>query len=106
MDRATLAGVFEPFYTTKPVGQGTGLGLATVYGIITGAGGHAEIYSEPGLGTTITALLPAAAAARPAAAGSGPAAAPEAGRGGAGLLGQDQKRPRAHVSRILPPHRY
>jgi CheY-like chemotaxis protein len=61
---------FEPFYTTKPKGEGTGLGLATVYGIVTQTGGTVEIQSAPGAGTTIEVLLPATDAEAPAISAS------------------------------------
>ncbi len=58
MDAQTLARAFDPFFTTKDVGKGTGLGLSQVYGFCRQSGGHVQIESEPGRGTTVRMLLP------------------------------------------------
>jgi PAS domain S-box-containing protein len=107
MDQATIDRVFEPFFTTKPKGHGTGLGLSTVYGIITQAGGSVQIYSEPGLGTTFTVLLPAiektAALADHVAS---PAEAEHHGNGESILLVEDEESLRQLAHRILTGHGY
>ena len=99
MDAATLSKIFEPFFTTKDVGRGTGLGLATVYGIVKQIGGHVWVYSEPGHGATFKVYLPrdpaAIAANEPA-----PVAAARVQRGTV-LLVEDDPSVRRAVRRML-----
>ncbi len=105
MSRATVERAFEPFFTTKPKGQGTGLGLATIYGIITEAGGQVQIYSEPGVGTTITALLPATADTA-VVDGATVVTPAQAGRGETILVVEDEDSLRALTQRILTRNGY
>ena len=99
MPRHVADRAFEPFFTTRPKGEGTGLGLATVYGIVTQVGGYVQIYSEPGIGTTVTILLPAArdgSRAEPV-----PEQVPGGGGGETVLIVEDEPAMREVTRRIL-----
>jgi two-component system, cell cycle sensor histidine kinase and response regulator CckA len=100
MDGQTKARIFEPFFTTKELGKGTGLGLATVYGVIKQSGGWIWVESEPAKGTRFEVYLPSAAAAEEALAA--PAAIPIlAGRGETVLIAEDEDAVRELASRFL-----
>jgi PAS domain S-box-containing protein len=106
MDQATIERVFEPFFSTKPRGRGTGLGLATVYGIVTGVGGTIDIYSEQGLGTTVAVLLPATRQLAVAEAKPDLPAVDLRGQGEMILLVEDEVGLRAMASRLLTRNGY
>ncbi|MCC8362720.1 response regulator [Lysobacter sp. A6] len=97
-----LEKVFEPFFTTKPIGQGTGLGLSMTYGFARQSGGDARIVSTPGMGTTVTLLLPLGDAAHialdPHTSQSGP---PVAGNGETILIVEDADSVRELTATLL-----
>jgi PAS domain S-box-containing protein len=95
-----LPRIFEPFFTTKDVGKGTGLGLATVYGIIKQHRGWVEVSSRLGAGTTFEVFLPAASTAA-APASPSPAASPPRGGTETILLVEDDENVRALTRRVL-----
>ncbi len=99
MSRDQLSHIFEPFYTTKGVDQGSGLGLATVYGIVTQAGGFFEVDSAPGAGTAFSVLLPRSRQA--AARESRPVEASPVGGDETVLVVDDQAPVRSALARVL-----
>jgi len=105
MDPETTTHLFEPFFTTKAPGKGTGLGLATAYGIVKQSGGAISVYSEPGRGTTVKIYLPSAEAnAAAEAAEPAPAAAL---RGSETILVlEDEARVRKLVCEVLAGRGY
>jgi CheY-like chemotaxis protein len=106
MTPETLAHIFEPFYTTKAAGKGTGLGLATVYGIVQQHHGWIEVASSPGQGATFHVHLPASATpAWPEGAGEAHAV-PATGRGESILLVEDETNLRTTVAMTLRLHGY
>ena len=100
MDRETMAHVFEPFYTTKRAGQGTGLGLATVYGIVKQSHGSLTVYSEPGHGSTFKVYFPQAEGVA-AERRSTPQPHAAAGAGETILVAEDEESVRELVRTLL-----
>jgi len=104
MDAATQSRLFEPFFTTKPKGRGTGLGLATVYGIVKQSGGHVRVSSQVGQGSRFDVFLPAHDAERPA--GEASQHGPDTCRSETILLVEDDDLVRTLIEKVLRQHGY
>ena len=105
MVKEVLHRAFEPFFTTKEKATGTGLGLATVYGIVRGAAGHVTLYSEVGLGTTVNVYLPVAIDGQSAEGPTG-TMDPLMGHGETILVVEDEPAVRELTCRILKSNGY
>jgi signal transduction histidine kinase/CheY-like chemotaxis protein/HAMP domain-containing protein len=101
MDSATMGRIFEPFFTTKDIGKGTGLGLATVYGIVKQHEGWLEVNSEPGKGSTFDVFLPASDKVPAFAEAEAASAAPVAGGSETILIVEDEPVLRSMARDIL-----
>jgi PAS domain S-box-containing protein len=101
MDTATQARIFEPFFTTKPEGRGTGLGLATVYGIVQQAAGHITVESQPGQGTVFRLYFPRSTGSAERPVAEAPPSAGVRQHRGVALLVEDDDLVRALVRRTL-----
>jgi two-component system, cell cycle sensor histidine kinase and response regulator CckA len=106
MDEGTRVRIFEPFFTTKEVGKGTGLGLATVYGIVRQAAGHILVYSEPGRGSTFKIYFPSADTKLEIAADRKEEALPPRREGVTILLVEDDTLMRHLTRKMLEDHGY
>jgi len=106
MDETTISRIFEPFFTTKEVGKGTGLGLATVYGIVKQNAGHIIVYSEPGKGTTFKIYLPSADHKIGLASRPEPETASPKREGTTILLVEDDEIMRSLTRQLLQEHGY
>jgi two-component system, cell cycle sensor histidine kinase and response regulator CckA len=105
MNEATRQRIFEPFFTTKEAGKGTGLGLSMVQGVVSQSGGHIEVSSEPGRGSTFRVYLPKAAEPRVAPAGMVESTPPRRGKETV-LVVEDQEAVCNFVERVLMTYGY
>ena len=105
MSEQVLKRIFEPFFTTKGIGKGTGLGLATVHGIVKQHRGWMEVESEPGRGSTFSAYIPASEGTSSAPLET-KEVAPDLGRGETLLVVEDEERLRAGTIEVLRHHGY
>jgi PAS domain S-box-containing protein len=101
MDGEVLERAFEPFFTTKEPGKGTGLGLATVFGIVKQSGGHIRVRSAPGAGTVCEVILPRADGYRESEDGAGATERSVHGAGGTVLVVEDEDAVRKLAVRVL-----